>query len=136
MDRAGSADVEWAHEYDGYTRLASTPEQLEKLLRRARNSYRTHGRVPSWCGVDLLRGWAFLLVRADRHSGGCPRAVITVKDDADLDPESANSIYGARLRLWPGQTSKGGNVVQKGLSTKSADSGSSKSTATRASRIA
>jgi len=70
VDRASSADVEWAHEYDGYSRLASTPEQLEKLLRSARNSYRTHGRVPSWCGVDLLRGWAFLLVRADHHSGG------------------------------------------------------------------
>lgn len=46
---------------------------------------------------------------------GCPRAVISVKDDADLDPESASFVYGARLRLWPGQTSKGGNVVQKGL---------------------
>jgi len=68
-DRASQAEVEWAHTYDGYRRLAGTPEQLTKLIQRARNSYASHRRVPNWCGVDFLRGWAFLLVREDRHHG-------------------------------------------------------------------
>lgn len=62
--------IDWALEYDGYRRLAGTPEKLERLLRGARNSYQKHGVVPDWCGVDLLRGWAFYLTRGDRHSGG------------------------------------------------------------------
>ena len=70
LDRSTQREIEWAHEYDGYRRLASSPEKLEKLLQSARNSYRAHGRVPEWCGVDFLRGWAFFLVRADRHAGG------------------------------------------------------------------
>lgn len=69
-DRADHSEVEWAHQYDGYRRLASTPKRLSKLIRPARNSFRAHGRVPDWCGVDFLQGWAFYLVRADRHSGG------------------------------------------------------------------
>lgn len=64
------AQVEWAHRYDGYTRLASSPENLETLLEGPRASFRANGRIPDWCGVDLLRGWAYYLVRADRHAGG------------------------------------------------------------------
>ena len=65
------AQIVWAHAYDGYRRLAaSPPEGLERLLRDARDSFARHGVVPAWCGVDFLRGWAFYLVRADRHSGG------------------------------------------------------------------
>ncbi|WP_157557624.1 hypothetical protein [Intrasporangium oryzae] len=26
--------------------------------------------MPEWCGLDLLRGWAFYITRADRHGGG------------------------------------------------------------------
>ena len=69
-NRADRSEVVWAHQYDGYGRLARTPERLSKLLKPARNSYRAHARVPDWCGVDFLRGWAFYLVRADRHPGG------------------------------------------------------------------
>lgn len=69
-DYRHQAQVEWAHTYDGYRRLASSPEKLERLLRSARNSYAAKGMVPNWCGVDFLRGWAFYLVRADRHEGG------------------------------------------------------------------
>lgn len=64
------AQVEWAHTYDAYRRLASTPDKLERLLRSARNSFRAHGAAPDWCGVDLLRGWAFYLVRGDQQAGG------------------------------------------------------------------
>jgi uracil-DNA glycosylase len=69
-DAATQAEVRWALSYDGYRRLASTPEKLEKVLRSARNSFASRRAVPDWCGVDFLRGWAFYLVRADRHAGG------------------------------------------------------------------
>jgi hypothetical protein len=65
-----SAQIEWAHEYDGYTRLAGSPEALAALLEPAWRQYHQTGRVPQWCGVDLLRGWAFFITRADRHGGG------------------------------------------------------------------
>lgn len=62
--------LDWALGYDGYRRLAGSPAKLEKLLRSARNSYTASGRVPEWCGVDFLRGWAFYLARADYFAGG------------------------------------------------------------------
>jgi uracil-DNA glycosylase len=69
-DSATSAQVRWAHGYDGYRRLASGPEALADVLGGARDAYLGQGRVPQWCGVDLLRGWAFYLAREDRHRGG------------------------------------------------------------------
>jgi hypothetical protein len=68
--RATQDQIEWAHFYDGYRRLAASPRDLERLLDEARRSYHSSGQVPAWCGVDLLRGWAFYLVRADRFAGG------------------------------------------------------------------
>lgn len=65
-----SRQVEWAHRYNGYARLASTPEKLAEILEPAWREYRRTKRVPEWCGVDLLRGWVFYLARADRHGGG------------------------------------------------------------------
>ena len=69
-DSATDAQVRWAHNYDGYRRLATGPEMLAAVLSTARDAYRREGRVPDWCGVDLLRGWAFYLAREDRHRGG------------------------------------------------------------------
>lgn len=62
--------VQWAHSYDGYRRLAGTPEALDRLIEPAREEWRRTGCVPDWCGVDFLRGWAFYTARADRHGGG------------------------------------------------------------------
>ena len=70
VDSATSAQLRWAHTYDAYRRLASGPEMLATVLDGARQAYRREGRVPDWCGVDLLRGWAFYLSREDRHRGG------------------------------------------------------------------
>ena len=56
--------------YDGHQRLASSPEALLRLLEPARYDYAATGCVPAWCGIDLLRGWAFYLVRLDRLAGG------------------------------------------------------------------
>lgn len=64
------AQVEWAHKYDAYARLAGSPQALATLLEPAWHEYHQTGRVPEWCGVDLLRGWAFYITRADRHGGG------------------------------------------------------------------
>jgi hypothetical protein len=69
-DRGRQAQIEWAHTYDGFRRLAGSPEELARLLRGPRDSYATTRAVPAWCGVDLLRGWAFYLARADRQAGG------------------------------------------------------------------
>lgn len=69
-DEATTAEVMWVHRYDAYRRLAATPEGLAAILEPARAEYDRTRRVPEWCGVDLLRGWAFFLVRRDHHRGG------------------------------------------------------------------
>ena len=68
--RTRHVDVRWAHNYDGYARMAHDPAALERLLVGAREEYRRSGVVPPWCGVDYLKAWAFYLTRADRHAGG------------------------------------------------------------------
>lgn len=64
--------IKWAHTYDGYTRLAGTgePAYLRDILMPVLESYRDNGTVPRWAGIDLLRGWAFYLVRINRHEDG------------------------------------------------------------------
>jgi len=62
--------VRWAHLYDGYQRLASPPDALHALIDSAQREWEHTGRIPDWCGVDFLRGWAFYITRADRHGGG------------------------------------------------------------------
>lgn len=72
-ERLMQRQIAWAHTYDGYRRLAGGdegPAALARLLDPAWREYRDTGRVPEWCGVDLLRGWAFYLTREDRHGGG------------------------------------------------------------------
>ena len=81
-ERDVDAEIAWAMIYSGYDRLAATPEQLERLLEPARIEYARAGRIPAWCGVDLLRGWAFLLQRADYFQGG---GSLDVEWDAVLD---------------------------------------------------
>ncbi|WP_245906496.1 hypothetical protein [Mycolicibacterium palauense] len=60
----------WAHTYNGYSRLASDHRALGEVLRPVREAFERDGTIPDWAGVDLLRGWAFILVRAHRHGGG------------------------------------------------------------------
>lgn len=45
---------------------------------------------------------------------GCPRTLVEVPDDAQLNPGLRPFRYGASIRLQPYQTSVGANVVQKG----------------------
>ncbi len=58
----------WAGQYNAYQRMAS--EHLYEILRPLREDFEATGEVPDWAGVDLLRAWAFILVRAHRHGGG------------------------------------------------------------------
>ena len=66
--------IRWALSYDAYKRLAAGEWEpwgaLGMLLTPLMRSYHEEGEVPSWAGVDLLRGWAFLLVRRNRHEDG------------------------------------------------------------------
>lgn len=69
-DESVREQIVWVLAYDGYRRLAGSPQDLERLLSPARTEFRATLRVPDWCGVDLLRGWAFLLARSDYFAGG------------------------------------------------------------------
>lgn len=69
-ERDATAWLEFAGDYNAYQRLAGEPHQLELLLTPAREEYTRTGAVPRWCGTDLLRGWLFLLYRADHFAGG------------------------------------------------------------------
>ncbi|MCZ0732514.1 SIR2 family protein [Mycolicibacterium iranicum] len=63
------AVIEWAHMYNAYQRIAATPEQLSDQIRELTTVFEREGVIPEWAGVDLLRGWAFYIVRAHRHGG-------------------------------------------------------------------
>jgi len=62
--------MEWATRLGGARRLADTPNDIHRVLAPAREEYRTSGKIPAWCGVELLRAWALLLAQIDRRLGG------------------------------------------------------------------
>ncbi|MEX7468578.1 hypothetical protein AB4Z39_02590 [Mycobacterium adipatum] len=67
--------IDWAHSYNGYERIAGSPEHLSAVIRPMAEEYERSGAIPEWAGVDLLRGWAFYLVRAYRfRESGRPLA--------------------------------------------------------------
>lgn len=71
--RLMSQMIVWALTYDGYERLGgreSGPPASAILLEPAWQEFRRSGRIPEWCGVDLFRGWAFYLDRADGVGSG------------------------------------------------------------------
>jgi hypothetical protein len=109
---AGTAFLEWALTYDGYRRLAGSPDDLFAVIRVGRDHYERAGEVPGWCGVDFLRAWIFWLARRDHHEGyghlvmpGFEAnrelvAVVTALRDhpdagpRDLPPQSTASVWG------------------------------------------
>jgi hypothetical protein len=62
--------IRWAHRYNGYKRLADYPPLLSEVVAPLERAFIETGAIPDWAGVDLLRGWAFLMVRADNHQCG------------------------------------------------------------------
>lgn len=71
---ASDAELEWALTYDGYGRMADSPEALHEVLRPAMAQYAATRRIPEWCGVDFLRAWAFYRQREHHHVGHGPIA--------------------------------------------------------------
>lgn len=68
-DQYESRLFEWAHKYNGFARLARSPENLAGVLGPLLREFECTGRIPDWAGVDLLRGWAFHLARSYRFLG-------------------------------------------------------------------
>lgn len=64
------AQVAWAGGFDGYAAVGDGPGELGRVVGPLAERLRTDGRVPDDCPLDVLRAWAFFLVRADRHGGG------------------------------------------------------------------
>ena len=66
--------VTWALRYNAYGRLGAAEFEpwgiLGVLLKPLTDAFRDDGAIPAWAGVDLLRGWAFLIVRLNRHEDG------------------------------------------------------------------
>ena len=67
--------IQWAHCYNGYKRLARGGPQLMELLHPHREKFAQSGEIPDWAGIDLLRGWAFLLARIDNQQQGGGRTL-------------------------------------------------------------
>lgn len=66
---ATETELQWALTYDGYARMAASPEALYEILRPAVAEHASTGRIPDWCGVDFLRAWAFYRQREHHHIG-------------------------------------------------------------------
>lgn len=85
--------IDWILEYNGYERLAGSPRELRQVIDPARDEYERTNMVPGWCGLDLLRGWAFFLIRADRlfaDYGSFDSEVLAVLDAYARHPVVAN----------------------------------------------
>lgn len=107
--------LDWALTYDGYRRLAGSPDDLYAVIRVGRDHYERAGEVPRWCGVDLLRGWIFWLARRDQHEGyghlvmpgfEANRELIAVagalRDHSDVGPEDLPPVSTSPVWGGPG----------------------------------
>lgn len=65
----GTEFLSWALTYNAYQRLGDGPDALTAVISVPRGEFERSGRVPAWCGVDLLRGWIFWLARKDHFEG-------------------------------------------------------------------
>lgn len=71
---ASEAEIRWAQKYNGWARFAGNHDAYLRLLGPTLREFESTGRVPEWCGVDLLRAWAFLRQREHYNAGGGPMA--------------------------------------------------------------
>lgn len=95
---ASQAEIVWATSYDGYGRLASEPAALHRLIAEAERDLLNGGAVPQWCGVDLLRGWAFGLMQPEWPGARLGTGWFALLDAISAHPE-------ARLQdIPPGRT--------------------------------
>ena len=61
--------LKFAITYNGYDRIAGSPEALLDLYEPIRKEWKESGRLPDWAGLDLLRGLLFLMAREDHMAG-------------------------------------------------------------------
>ena len=61
--------LRFAITYNGYERIAGSPEALFGLYEPIKREWEESGRLPGWLGMDLLRGLLFLMAREDHMSG-------------------------------------------------------------------
>jgi hypothetical protein len=95
---ASRAEIDWAGSYDGYARIAGDAQALWALLEPADRQLRATGAVPAWCGVDLLRAWAFATTRPEWPAAPLGYGWFAVLDAISAHPD-------ARLAdLPPGRT--------------------------------
>ena len=71
------------------------------------------GTVEVVAGADG-RGDAVAFPEKCDATSGCPRAMLEVEPDADLDPGSGDFEFGAAVWVAPDQTTTGSNIVQRG----------------------
>ena len=71
---ATDEELKWALTYDGYERFSRDMSAYCELLRPAVSAYEASGRIPEWCGVDLLRAGAFYRQREHHNLGHGPMA--------------------------------------------------------------
>lgn len=64
-----AAMIDWAQRYNGYERIAEDSPHANLVFEPLRRELLELGAIPSWAGVDLLRGWAFFIARGHRWSG-------------------------------------------------------------------
>ncbi|QVI26748.1 hypothetical protein MN2019_21115 [Mycolicibacterium neoaurum] len=89
--------IEWAHTYNGYERIARSPEALNGVVQPLLREFNRTRKIPEWAGVDLLRGWAFYIARAHRFSGGWDPIwdeypeFVAILDAIDAHPNSTGS---------------------------------------------
>lgn len=64
--------IKWAQGYNGYERIAESNELQTQLVWSLEEHLCRTGEIPEGLGVDMLRGWAFFVVRGHRWSGHGP----------------------------------------------------------------
>lgn len=105
--RDEQALIEWAHEYNGYDRVARSPERLGAVLEPLREEFQRTRVIPDWAGVDLLRAWAFWCARSHRHSGGYDPfteehpEVLAIVDALRRHPRATDSDRPRDFSPWP-----------------------------------
>ena len=76
--------LEFAASYDGYRRIAESPETLSAVYQPIRMEWRRSGSLPDWVGIDLLRGFLFLMYRENHFVQ--PMGCLSEEEVEHLEP--------------------------------------------------
>jgi predicted double-glycine peptidase len=76
--------LEFAATYDGYRRIAGSPENLSAVYEPIRMDWRKSGVLPGWMGIDLLRGFLFLMYRENHFVQ--PMGCLSEEEVEHLEP--------------------------------------------------